>query len=308
MSVLYVGEPVRGARWAAIHAQLAPDMQFHVWPDLPDPSAVRYVIAWKLPDDLLAQLPGLEVLFSIGAGVDQLDLSRLPARVPLVRMIEPALIEEMTSYVALAVLALHRNLPGYVAQQRTESWRTLPIKAAAQTRVGILGLGVLGAAVTRGLAPFGFQLHGWSRTRKEIDGLTAHAGDDGLDTMLALSDILVCLLPLTPDTRGIMDARRFAQLPAGAAFVNAARGGHVVEADLIAALDGGHLSAAFLDVFGAEPLPAASRLWSHPKVIVTPHVAATTNATTAAEALVANIRRHQRGQPMQGVVDRRRGY
>ena len=308
MSILYVGEPVRGARWAGIHAQMAPDVPFHVWPDLPDPAAIRYVIAWKLPDDLLARLPNLEVLFSIGAGVDQLELSRLPSHVPLVRMIEPALIEEMTSYVALAVLALHRNLPGYLAQQRTATWKALPIRAAAKTRVGILGLGVLGTAVARGLAPFGFALHGWSRSAKSLDGLVAHAGAAGLDAMLTLSDILVCLLPLTGDTRGILSARSFARMPDGAAIVNAGRGGHVVEADLLAALDAGKLSAAFLDVFASEPLPAESRLWSHPRVIATPHVAATTNAATAAEALVANIRRHQRGQAMQGVVDRKRGY
>jgi glyoxylate/hydroxypyruvate reductase len=308
MSVLYVGEPVRGALWAGIHAQLAPDVKFHVWPDLPDPFAIRYVIAWKLPDDLLAKLPNLEVLFSIGAGVDQLDLSSLPAQVPLVRMIEPALIEEMTSYVALAVLALHRNLPGYVAQQRAATWKALPVKAAAKTRVGILGLGVLGTAVTRGLAPFGFELHGWSRTPKTVDAMTTHAGAAGLDAILAISDILVCLLPLTDDTRGVLNARSFARMPDGAAIVNAGRGGHVVEADLLAALDAGKLRAAFLDVFATEPLPAESRLWSHPKVIVTPHVAATTNAATAAEALVANIRRHQRKQAMQGVVDRGRGY
>lgn len=308
MSILYVGEPARGARWGAIHARLMPEVPFHVHPDLPEPAAIRYVIAWKLPDGLLAALPRLEVLFSIGAGVDQLDLARLPAHVPLVRMIEPALVEEMTSYVALAVLALHRNLPGYLAQQRARIWKPLPFKPAARTRIGILGLGVLGTAVARALAPFGFELHGWSRTPKAMDGLTAHAGAAGLDAMLALSDILVCLLPLTPDTRGILGARSFARLPAGAAIVNVGRGGHLVEAELLAALEDGRISAACLDVFATEPLPADSPLWSHPRVLITPHVAAITHAETAAEALVANIRRHRRGEEMLGVVDRVRGY
>jgi glyoxylate/hydroxypyruvate reductase A len=308
MSVLYVGEPMRGARWAEIHARLMPELPFYVHPDMPDPATIRYVVAWKLPDGLLRELTGLEVLFSIGAGVDQLDLARLPPEVPLVRMIEPALVEEMTSYVALAVLALHRNLPGYVAQQRARTWRALPFEPAARTRVGILGLGVLGTAAARGLAPFGFELHGWSRTPRTIDGLTAHAGAAGLEAILSISDILVCLLPLTPDTRGILGARSFARMRDGAAIVNAGRGGHLVEADLLAALDGGRISAAFLDVFATEPLPTGSALWTHPRVLVTPHVAAITHAATAAEALVANIRRHRRGEAMLGLVDRDRGY
>ncbi|MFM8681812.1 MAG: 2-hydroxyacid dehydrogenase [Alphaproteobacteria bacterium] len=309
MSVLHVGEPVRGRAWADIHAGLAPDIPFHVHPDMPaSPGDVRYLVAWKLPEGLLEALPRLEVVFSVGAGVDQLDLDRLPRDIPLVRMIEPALEREMASYVAMAVLALHRNLPGYLGQQREKRWAVLPIREAAQTRVGILGLGVLGTAAAAALAPFGFDLMGWSRSPRSVPGIACFHGEAGLAQVLAACDIVVCLLPLTPETRGILDARRLAMLPRGAALVNAARGGHVVEADLVAALDAGHLRAAVLDVCATEPLPASSPLWSHPAILLTPHVAATTRAPSAAAALVENIRRHQRGEPMPGTVDRQRRY
>lgn len=309
MSVLHVGEPVRGRAWAEIHARLAPDIPFHVHPDMPaSPGDVRYLVAWKLPDGLLETLSRLEVVFSVGAGVDQLDLDRLPRDVPLVRMIEPALEREMASYVAMAVLALHRNLPGYLGQQRERRWAVLPIREAAQTRVGILGLGVLGTAAAAALAPFGFALKGWSRSPRSLPGIDCFHGEAGLARMLGACDIVVCLLPLTPETRGILDARRLAMLPRGACVVNAARGGHVVEADLVAALDGGHLRAAVLDVCATEPLPADSPLWTHPAILLTPHVAATTRAPSAAAALVENIRRHQRGEAMPGTVDRQRRY
>ncbi len=308
MAILHVGEPVRGRAWAEIHAGLAPDLPFHVHPDMPPPGDVRYLVAWKIPDGLLEALDRLEVVFSIGAGVDQLDLRRLPRGATLVRMIEPALDREMTSYVAMAVLALHRNLPGYIAQQREQRWSVLPIRDAADIRVGILGLGVLGTAVAAGLAPFGFRMLGWSRTARALPGVACFHGEAGLEQVLRASDILVCLLPLTPDTRGLLDARRLAMLPRGACLVNAARGGHVVEPDLLAALDSGQLRAAVLDVCAQEPLQAGSPLWSHPGIVLTPHVAATTRAPSAAVALLENIRRHQRGEPMRGVVDIDRGY
>lgn len=309
MSVLYVGEPVRGRAWAEMHAGLAPDIPFHVHPDMPaSPGDVRYLVAWKLPDGLLETLPGLEVVFSVGAGVDQLDLDRLPRDVPLVRMIEPALEREMASYVALAVLALHRNLPGYLVQQKERRWAVLPIREASETRVGILGLGVLGTTAAAALAPFGFALKGWSRSPRSLPGIACFHGEDGLARMLGACDIVVCLLPLTPETRGILDARRLAMLPRGACVVNAARGGHVVEADLVAALDSGQLRAAVLDVCATEPLPADSPLWTHPAILLTPHVAATTRAPSAAAALVENIRRHRRAEAMPGTVDRQRRY
>lgn len=308
MSVLYIGEPERGRAWAEAHSDLAPDLPFEIWPAMADPASVEYLVVWKLPDGLLARLPNLKAVFSVGAGVDQLDLSALPDGIPLIRMVEPGIVEGIVGYVAMAVLALHRDLLAYVGQQRQQVWRAHRIRPAAQRRVGVLGLGVLGTAVLGHLSPFGFALSGWSRSPKSIDGVTCHSGDDGLAAMLAGTDILVCLLPLTDSTRGILSAALFAQLPEGAGLVNAGRGGHLVADDLLAALDSGRLSAAVLDVTDPEPLPAGHPFWEHPRILVTPHVGAQTRADTAAEILVANIRRLQRGVPLPDQVDRDRGY
>lgn len=308
MTVLYKSDPVRGAVWREIFAREAPDLEFRIWPDIGDADAVRYIVAWMAPPELGALLPKLEVLFSAGAGVDQLDLATIPAHLPVVRMVEPGIIGGMVEYVAMAVLMLHRDMPTYVDQQRRAHWEQIRVWPAARRRVGIMGLGILGRAALAALAPFGFELAGWSRSRHAIDGVTCYAGATERGAFLARTDILVSLMALTPETRGALDATLFAQLPKGASIVNAGRGGHLVEADLLAALDSGHLSAAMLDVMQTEPLPAQDRLWRHPRIVLTPHVASMTQPETAARAVIENIRRHRAGQPMVGLVDRTRGY
>lgn len=312
MTVLYIGEMERGRRWAELHAALAPDLPFRIWPDHGDLADVEYLVAWKLPEALAGDptrhLPRLRALFSIGAGVDQLNLAALPQTLPVVRMVEPGIVTGMVGYVAMAVLALHRNLVGYIADQRARRWAQVKPRAPAECRVGVMGLGAIGAAALDSLRPFGFPLHGWSRSAKRLDGVTCHAGAEALPAFLACCDVLVCVLPLTDETRGILDARLFAQLPTGAGLVNAGRGGHLVEADLLAALDRDQISAAILDVFAAEPMPADHPFWHHPRILMTPHVGASTQAATAASVLVANIRRLQRGLPPENLVDRRRGY
>lgn len=308
MTVVYKSDPVRGEVWREIFAREAPDLPFRIWPDIGDPQSVRYLVAWMPPPDLGALLPKLDVLFSAGAGVDQLDLASIPAHLPVVRMIEPGIVGGMVEYVAMAVLMLHRDIPAYVDQQRRAQWQPIRVWPAARRRVGVMGLGMLGRAAIAALAPFGFEIAGWSRSRHVIDGVTCHAGDAELDAFLARSEILVALMALTPETRGILDAKLFARLPRGASIVNVGRGGHLVEPDLLAALDGGQLSAAILDVMRTEPLPTDSPLWSHPRIMLTPHVASMTQPETAARAVIANIRRHRAGQPMDGLVDRARGY
>jgi glyoxylate/hydroxypyruvate reductase len=306
MSIVYKSEPVRGAVWRRMFAEQLPDLPFHIWPETGDKRAVRYLAAWTLPDDL-AEYTSLEVLFSVAAGVDQLDAGGIPDGVPLVRMLEPGLTAGMVEYVTMAVLALHRGLPAYLGQQRQGTWQAARNPVPGSSRVGVMGLGVLGRAVLDALAPFGFPRRGWGRTAREIPGVACFAGPEALAEFAGGSDILVCLLPLTPQTRGILDARLFAALPPGAGVVNVGRGGHLVGADLLAALDG-HLGAAVLDVTDPEPLPAGDPLWSHPRVWITPHVASATMAESGAEAVIANIRRHRAGQPLLGVVERRRGY
>ncbi|HXF79311.1 MAG TPA: glyoxylate/hydroxypyruvate reductase A [Usitatibacter sp.] len=308
MSFLYKSAAERGAAWARHFAAHAPEIPFRIWPDVGDPAAVRYLAAWTLPPDLAATFPNLEVLFCVGAGVDQLDLTQVPDSIPVVRMIEPGLVEGMVEYATLAVLAVHRHWPAYLAQQRERRWHTLPIRTAGARRVGVMGLGVLGQAVLAKLRGFGFQCAGWSRTPRELEGVDCHAGPEGLTAFLARTDILVCLLPLTDATRGILGKRTFHALPKGAAVVNAARGAHLVAQDLLQALDTGQVSAAVLDVTDPEPLPPDHPLWTHPRVIITPHVASQSQPETSAAAVLENVRRHRRGEPLVGVIDRSRGY
>jgi glyoxylate/hydroxypyruvate reductase A len=273
-----------------------------------DPAAVRYLAAWTLPPDLATTLPNLQVLFCVGAGVDQLDLSQVPESIPVVRMIEPGLVDGMVEYATLAVLAVHRHWPAYIAQQRDRRWQTLPIRNAGTRSVGVMGLGVLGQAVAEKLRDFGFRCAGWSRSPRDIAGVECYAGTDSLPRFLARTDIVVCLLPLTDETRGILGSRVFGALPKGAAVINAARGAHLVIDDLMAALDAGQISAAILDVTDPEPLPDDHPLWSHPRVIITPHVASQSQPESSAAAVLDNVRRHQRGEPLVGLIDRSRGY
>ncbi|MBS0560275.1 MAG: glyoxylate/hydroxypyruvate reductase A [Proteobacteria bacterium] len=307
MAILYKSEARRGAEWARVFAEKRPDLPFYIWPETGDPAAVRYMAVWVPPDDL-SEFPNLEVMFSIGAGVDQLDLSRVPAHLPVVRMIEPALAAGMAEYVVWSVLSLHRQMPFYLQETRGGGWRQQPLREAEACRVGIMGLGVLAQAALERLAPFGYPLSGWSRSRRAIPGVTCYAGAEELPAFLAACDILVCLLPLTDDTRGMLNADLFARLPQGAAVVNAARGGHLVQADLIAALDAGHLSAAVLDVTETEPPEPSDPVRTHKRIWLTPHIASMTGWRSAAEVVLANIARHEAGQPMDGVVDRSRGY
>ena len=307
-SVLYRSDAARGRAWAEIFAAEAPDLPFHVWPGTGDLACIEYLIAWQPPVELLASLPNLKVLFSVGAGVDQIELSQVPRRVPVVRMVESGIVSGMIEFATMAVLALHRNLVDYLGAQREETWRPMEAIPASGRRVGIMGLGVLGQAVLDALAPFGFVLSGWSRTPKDLPGVSCYYGADGLDPFLARCDILICLLPLTVTTRGILDSRLFARLPRGASLVNLGRGGHLDQPALLDALDSGRLSAAILDVCEPEPLPTGHPFWRHPRILITPHIASMTRPETAARVVLENIRRHRRGEPLRDVIDRMAGY
>ncbi|TDR52049.1 glyoxylate/hydroxypyruvate reductase A [Halomonas ventosae] len=307
-SFVYKADPERGREWQRLFAEKAPHLDFRLWPDVGDPGAVRYLAMWEPPDNLTERFPNLELAFSIGAGVDQFDLNAIPDHVPLMRMQEPGIATTMQEYVAMAVLSLHRNLIDYIDQQRKAAWQALRVRPASQCRVGILGLGQLGSAVANRLTTLGFACRGWSRTRRHFEGVACFAGNDELTEFLAGSEILICLLPLTDHTRGILDAELFARLPRGASLVNVGRGPHLVAADLLAALDSGQVSAAVLDVFDPEPPPADHPLWHHPRVLMTPHVASMTQPAGAVETVLDNIARHGEGRELIGVVDRQRGY
>ena len=295
MAFVYKADPDRAAVWEQRFARQVPRLPFRVWPDVGDPGEVRFLAAWLPPANLAATFPNLEVLFSVGAGVDQLNLAQIPAHVKLVRMIEPALGATMAEYVGFAVVALHRDMPLYLSQQRERVWREHRVRPAGGSRVGVMGTGLMGAAAIERVRALGFDCAGWNR---QVD----------LDAFLARTDILVCLLPLTDNTRGILDRRLFDRLPEGAALVSAGRGGHLVEADLLDALDRGRLRAAIVDVCETEPPAQGHAFWDHPKVWLTPHIASTTQPGSAVEAVLANLARHERGEPMVGLVDRDRGY
>jgi glyoxylate/hydroxypyruvate reductase A len=308
MTFLYKSEAARGLHWKSVFAEREPDLPFLIWPERGDPEKVRYIAAWLPPDDLATAYPHLEVLFSVGAGVDQLDLTQVPPHVRVVRMVDPGVPEMMSEFVTTAVMALHCDVLAHRKNQELREWRPLPPRAVSSRRVGVMGLGRLGARSCQKLAGLGFDVAGWSRSRHEIDGVKIFAGEVGFDAFLARTDILVCLLPLTEATQGILGDALFARLPKGAMIVNAGRGGHLDEAALIAALDSGHLAGAVLDVTSEEPLPAQSPLWSHPGILITPHIASFAEAGTSVEVILKNIALLRAGQEPIGLVDRTRGY
>jgi glyoxylate/hydroxypyruvate reductase A len=308
MAFVYKADPSRAAIWATQLAQQTPQLSFRVWPDIGDASQVRFLAAWLPPEDLAATFPNLEVLFSVGAGVDQLNLSQIPARVQLVRMIEPALVATMSEFVGFAVTALHRDIPLYLSQQRKRIWREHRVRPPGASRVGVMGMGMLGTAALVRLQQLGFECAGWNRSSRDIPAVACYAGEAQLGAFLARTDILVCLLPLTDSTRGVLDGRLFDRLPEGAALVNVGRGGHLVERDLLRALDTGRLRTAILDVCETEPPPPSHPFWDDPRIWLTPHIASTTQPESAVDAVIANLRRYERGEAMHGVVDRARGY
>ncbi|KAB8307555.1 glyoxylate/hydroxypyruvate reductase A [Erwinia endophytica] len=308
MNIVYKSTASRGELWARLLAELAPEINFRQWPDIGNPLDVDYLVAWQPPENIMQWFPNLKVLFSVGAGADQFDYASLPPELPVVRMIEPGLTQGMVEYVTFAVLGLHRGMPRYLQQQRQQQWLEQPAKPAAQCRVGVMGVGTLGEAVLQPLVQFGYDCAGWSRTAKNLPGVQSYVGEAQLNAFLARTDILICLLPLTDATEGILNASLFAQLPPGAALVQVGRGRQLNHQHLLEALNQQQLSAAVIDVTQPEPLPEGHPFWRHPAIWLTPHIASQTQPESAVRALLDNIRRFENGEPMQGLVDRQRGY
>ncbi|HXC54285.1 MAG TPA: glyoxylate/hydroxypyruvate reductase A [Rhizomicrobium sp.] len=275
-----------------------------------DPAAIEYAVSFRPPPGLLASLPNLKAIFSLGAGVDGFLLDPdFPKHLPLIRFVDETLSGEMAQFAVLHVLMQHRTVHFFAAAQAESKWRQRMLPRPTETtRVGILGLGEIGTVCAERLRDLGFAVTGWSRGRKTVAGVASFAGAGELDAFLATCDFLICVLPLTPDTRHILNAAAFAKLPRGAYVINIARGGHVCEPDLIAALDSGHLSGATLDVFESEPLPENSPIWKHPRIVATPHIAAITSPLAAARSVVNGIAAIERGEAPKNVVDMRRGY
>lgn len=293
--------------WRDAFARALPEARVHVWPDTPE--AVDVVAAWRPPAAVFDRVRVRHAIANLGAGVDALlKLPNLPASVPVLRLEDAGMAVQMAEYVTLAVLRAYREVPAYETQQREGRWVQRERVDKAAFGIGILGLGVLGQAVARPLLEFGFPVHGWSRTPRELAGITAHTGATGLATLLASVRMVVCLLPSTPATRGLLDRATLGMLPRGAHLVNVARGDLVVDDDLLALLDDGHLASATLDVFHAEPLPPAHPFWRHPRVTLTPHVSAATDIGASVAQVADKCRAVLRGSAVAGVVDRHRGY
>ena len=274
---------------------------------------VRYAAVWKPTPGELAAFPNLSVIFNLGAGVDALLADTTLPKVPIVRVALADLTARMTEYVVLHVLTHHRQEPYLRLSQREKRWAPKRQWPSSAISVGIMGLGTLGASAGIALTRFGFRVSGWSRSRRQIDGIECWHGEAQLDPFLRRTDILVCLLPLTPDTRHILNRGLFSKLrrnsPMGApVLINAGRGGLQNEADILGCLDDGTLGAASLDVYETEPLPADSPFWSHPKVVLTPHNAADTDPDEISKYVARQIERFEAGEALENVVDPARGY
>lgn len=279
----------------------------------PAKDGFRYAAVWKPAPGYLARCQGLEVIFNLGAGVDALLKDASLPGVPLVRVVSDDLTKRMTEYVVLHCLMHHRRQRMLDEAQRRGEWAAKDQWAASAMRVGILGLGELGTDAAEVLQRIGFDVAGWSRARKTVPGVGSYAGPEELPAFLARTDILVALVPLTPDTQGILNRGLFERLArdgrlGAPVLINAGRGGLQNEADVLSCLDDGTLGAATLDVFHTEPLPADSPFWRHPKVTITPHNAADSDAEAISDYIVAQIRNFEAGQPLQNVVDRAKGY
>ena len=299
----------QGDIWHAELAKRLPGLEIRIHPQVGDPADIEIVLAWKAPRGLIASLPRLRLICSLGMGLDHLlDDPTLPRDVPLVRLVDPNMVEQMSEYALYAVLHFHRRFDVYERFQRERRWQELPLPHTEHRHVGIMGLGEIGSDCASRLAALGFQVRGWSRSPKELPGVRCFSGAAGLPDFLSESEILIAVLPLTAQTAGVVNARTLAQMPRGSYFVNIARGGLVVEQDLLAALDSGQLAGAMLDVTQTEPLSESHPFWHHPGVRITPHIAGLTNPYTAAEPIAENVRRLMAGAALNHVVDRGRGY
>jgi glyoxylate/hydroxypyruvate reductase A len=291
--------------WLARLRTAGPELEFVEWPGAGDPAAIEAAVVWRPPAELFESLSSLRCICVLGAGVDHLfALGDAVPQVPVIRLVDPLMAERMASYVLAVVLCHQRQLDLYRRQQEAQVWRRHAHRDIGATRVGIMGLGAMGRATALLLARVGYDVAGWSRSARSIEGIRCMAGAEEWHPFLARSDVLVCLLPLTASTRGILDREVFDRLPEGALLINAARGEHLVESDLIAVLDAGRLGGAVLDVFAEEPLPPEHVFWRHPKVTVTPHVASLSEPDSGAARMVEALRAVRAGRTPAHLVER----
>lgn len=283
-----------------------PQAEIALW--APGAPQADYAVVWAPPQQFFDEQGGLKAAFNIGAGVDALLKLRLPPGTQLVRLEDAGMSVQMAEYVCHALIRHFREFDSYEAETRQGRWSFRKPRQRADWPVGIMGLGVLGARVAKAVAAFEFPVRGWSRSPRQIEGVRCFAGAEQLDDFLAASKVLVCLLPLTPDTRDILNRRNLSRLQPGGYVINVARGAHLVDDDLLQLLDSGHLAGATLDVFRTEPLPTEHPFWRHPKITVTPHTSARTLREETIAQIAGKIVARERGQAIAGIVDPQRGY
>ena len=309
MNLIYFNEGEDNAYWLSGLRAALPQADIRLW--LPGDSApADYALVWKPPVEMLARRTDLKAIFNLAAGVDALlgmD-DALPHNVPIFRLEDAGMAMQIAEYAAHTVLRYYRRFDEYELQARNQEWRFLEPPSKRDFTIGIMGLGTLGSRVAQAMQHFGFPVRGWSRNRKSVPGVRCFAGKDGLDEFLQETKVLICLLPLTAETSGILNRDTLGKLAYGAYLINLARGAHLIEPDLLAALASGQITAATLDVASQEPLPPEHPFWQHPRIILTPHIGAATLRDDTVRQVAEKLLAFHRGEPVSGIVDRTRGY
>ncbi len=306
--IIHIGN-ARAQWWKETLQSLLPDIACRLWDDPGDDADIDYAVVWKAPPGGLKRFANLKCIVSVGAGIDHVLCDpELPKGIPIIRTTGDELRQRMREYVVLHVLRFHRRLPEIEAAQPAREWRQVVVPPAPERKVGVMGLGNMGSDCAAALAAVGFDVAGWSRSPKWLRGITCFHGPEGRRPFLARSEILICLLPLTPETDAILGAELFRALPVGACVINVGRGEHLVETDLLAALDSGHIKGATLDVFRQEPLPDEHPFWDHRDVLITPHVASLIDPLAGGKRIADNLNLFRTGKPVPDMVDLEKGY
>ncbi|WP_299707911.1 glyoxylate/hydroxypyruvate reductase A [uncultured Pontibacter sp.] len=309
MSITIFSQGRNTGRWADALRERRPGLEVRTYPETVPADEVEFALAWNHPLGAFKDFPNLKCIASTGAGVDHiLRDPELPEGVQITRIVDEDLTQDMGMFVTALVLNHVRCLHGYKDAQREHAWKQHRYLRTADVVIGVMGMGVLGSHTAKQLSNLGFKVHGWSRSTKLLEGIGTYAGPEELEAFLSKSDILICLLPLTKKTSGVLNKELFSKLPKGAHVINVARGEHLVDEDLIEMLDNGHLSGASLDVFREEPLPAEHPFWEHPQINVTPHIASITNPASAVSQILENYDRMRHGEPLINVVSQTKGY
>ncbi len=309
MSIVIIRQDGKIGVWKAALQQAAPEIKVYSYLEDHPKDEIEVALVWKHPSGTLSQYPNLKYIASSGAGVDFIiEDSDIPKDIPITRVVDGFLASDMAEYVIAVIFAYLKNLNTYKIAQTKSIWKPKPYQRISDFTVGILGLGALGQVLANDLVRFGFKTQGWSASKKAIKGVTTYAGNEELSHFLAKTEILVCLLPLTKETRGILNKPLFEQLPKGAHIINVARGGHLVDTDLIEMIDNGHLSGASLDVFHQEPLPPEHPFWQHENINITPHYASVSDTASVVPQIVENYKRCQNNESLLNVVSMVKGY